>query len=183
MNQLKRQVPPLRAIKYYYLRLIRLRGNPFVLSRGLAIGVFVGLTPTIPLHTTLILFLCTVLRGNPLAGVLVSVLVSNPLTIPLHYFAAWKIGTILTGDTITWMEIKGLLSEIESRGLLDGLNFLFRCGGSMFGSVLLGGIVLALPCALLSYFASLGLFLARQKKRLQKILEDYPQEDKTFPNG
>ncbi len=170
-------MPPLRALKYYYLRLLRLRGNPFVLARGIAIGTFVGLTPTIPLHTTITLFLCTVLRANPLAGVLMSVLISNPITIPLHYFAAWKIGTIITGDPVTWDQIKEILHQVESKGVLDGLSFLFQQGGSMLESVLLGGVVLALPCALLAYFASLALFLARQKRRMQRFLKNYRETE------
>ena len=40
-----------RLGKYYYLKFIRLKGDPRSLALGTAIGVFVGLTPTIPLHT------------------------------------------------------------------------------------------------------------------------------------
>ncbi|MEA1867995.1 MAG: DUF2062 domain-containing protein, partial [Thermodesulfobacteriota bacterium] len=44
---------PGRTVRYQWLRLVRLRGDPFVLARGIAIGTFIGLTPTIPFHTIL----------------------------------------------------------------------------------------------------------------------------------
>ncbi|MDP3478975.1 MAG: DUF2062 domain-containing protein, partial [Desulfoprunum sp.] len=46
-----------RLGKYYYLRFLRLKGDPYSLAFGTAIGVFVGLTPTMPLHTAIILIL------------------------------------------------------------------------------------------------------------------------------
>ncbi len=175
MNEI-RHVSMLRAVKYYYLKLLRLRGNPVVLARGLAIGVFVGLTPTIPLHTILILILCTILRGNPIAGIFASLLVSNPLTIPLHYFAAWKIGVLLTGDPITWPEVKALLTQLESRGLVDGMAILFQYGGKVTGSVLLGGVVMALPVAVVSYFTYLRIYIARLRKKHRHILQVLEKE-------
>jgi uncharacterized protein (DUF2062 family) len=71
---------PGRTAKYYYLRFLRLRGKPGELARGVAIGIFVGITPTIPFHTILALILAMILRGSKIAALLATVLVSNPLT-------------------------------------------------------------------------------------------------------
>ena len=77
---------PLRASKYYYLRFIRLRGKPSVLARGVAVGIFIGITPTIPFHTILALIFAYVLRGSKIAALLATFLVSNPLTFFLQYY-------------------------------------------------------------------------------------------------
>ena len=80
------KIEPRRASRYYYLKFIRLRGNPGVLARGVAVGTFVGITPTIPFHTVLALFLAFILRGSKIAALLTSVLISNPLTFLLQYY-------------------------------------------------------------------------------------------------
>ena len=69
-----------RINKYYYLKFMRLRGDPKVLAGGVAIGVFVGLTPTIPLHTLLVIAFTIITRTSTIAGIISSVAVCNPLT-------------------------------------------------------------------------------------------------------
>ncbi|MCX5874811.1 MAG: DUF2062 domain-containing protein, partial [Deltaproteobacteria bacterium] len=71
---------PTRAAKYYYLKFLRLQGDPHSLALGVAIGLFVGITPTIPLHSALIIILAWPLRGNILAALIAATAISNPLT-------------------------------------------------------------------------------------------------------
>ena len=42
-----------RRFRIFYERFISLKGDPSQIAAGLAIGVFVGVTPTIPLHTAI----------------------------------------------------------------------------------------------------------------------------------
>ncbi len=42
-----------KTIEFYH-KFISLKGDPRKISMGMAIGVFVGVTPTIPFHTALI---------------------------------------------------------------------------------------------------------------------------------
>ncbi len=163
------RIPLVRATRYYYLRLLRLRGNPGVLARGLAIGVFVGLTPTIPLHTVLIVVLCTVLKGNPLAGILASWIISNPITIPLQYYAAWKIGVLVTGQPISWTDVEDLLALVRSQDILTGIKTLFFYSGRLTGTMLLGGVLFAFPLALLSHHAYLRVYFERAKRRYRRL--------------
>ena len=39
-----------RQLKYYYLKLIGLRDEPHELALGIALGIFTGMMPIIPLH-------------------------------------------------------------------------------------------------------------------------------------
>ena len=39
-----KKIQPQRAARYYYLRFIRLQGDPHTLARGVAIGLFIGVT-------------------------------------------------------------------------------------------------------------------------------------------
>ena len=55
----------------------------------------VGVTPTIPLHTALIVLIGILFRQNIAAGYLGSWLISNPLTIPITWSGAFD-GYVIT---------------------------------------------------------------------------------------
>jgi hypothetical protein len=164
-------ISPGRTMRYQWLRLLRLRGDPLVLARGVAIGIFVGLTPTIPFHTVLIIFFCAVGRGNLVAGIIVSFLVSNPLTIPLHYYLSWKVGTILTGSSLSWETVKNFMDLDYDLNMFEAVKLLYINSFRSMLSILLGGIVFALPLAIAAYFSALFLYRKRRKGRNNRIIK------------
>ena len=164
-------ISPGRTIRYQWLRLVRLQGDPFVLARGIAIGTFVGLTPTIPFHTILIILFCAVGRGHLVAGFIVSLLVSNPLTIPLQYYISWKVGTILTGSSLSWEQVKYLMGLAREVSMLEAVKLIYINSFRSMLSVLLGGIVFSLPFAITSYFSALYLYIRRQKRRTNRLIK------------
>ncbi|RKX59966.1 MAG: hypothetical protein DRP37_05865 [Thermodesulfobacteriota bacterium] len=165
-------ISPGRTVRYQWLRLVRLRGDPFVLARGIAIGTFIGLTPTIPFHTILIIFFCAAGRGNLVAGLVVSLLVSNPLTIPLQYYLSWKVGTILTGSSLSWEQVKYLMGLARDASMLEAVKLIYINSFRSMVSVLLGGIVFSLPFAITSYFSALYLYIRRQKRRMNNLIKN-----------
>ena len=110
------KLEPRRAARYYYLRFIRLRGHPSVLARGVAVGTFIGITPTIPFHTILALIFAIILRGSKVTALLAAVIVSNPLTFFLQYYFSWKIGNWFAPAEHTWDEVSSLLEAIVNGG-------------------------------------------------------------------
>ena len=66
----------------------------YALARGVAVGIFVGLTPTVGVQTLLMLGGCLLLRANFPAAFIAS-WVSNPLTIAPMYFAFRVLGQTL----------------------------------------------------------------------------------------
>ena len=172
-------VNPGRTIRYQWLRLVRLQGDPFVLARGIAIGTFIGLTPTIPFHTILIIFFCAVGRGHLVAGLVVSLLVSNPLTIPLQYYISWKVGTILTGSSLSWEQVKYLMGIARDVNMFEAVRLIYVDSFRSMVSVLLGGIVFSLPFAITSYFSALYLYIRRQKRRTNRLNKTNPNDSKS----
>ena len=158
-----------RLGKYYYLRFLRLKGDPYSLAFGTAIGVFVGVTPTIPLHTVIILALAFLTRTSAIAGVLSSWLVCNPLTyIPIYYFST-VIGNAVTPYELNWDKIQLVVTAItSSSGLAHSLKILADLGVEAIIVLLVGGCILALPFALVSYYFSLYAFLKIRAKRQEK---------------
>ena len=84
-----------RRTRYYYLRLILLPDTPHKVALGLAIGIFVGLTPTVLLQTMIAVPIAWLLRGSKVAAA-IGVWVSNPLTIPPLYAAFFYVGRMIS---------------------------------------------------------------------------------------
>ena len=154
--------------KDHFKRLIRLKGDPFALARGAAIGTFIGITPTIPFHTILVTSLCVFLRGNVVAGILISLLVSNPLIIPIEYYLSWKIGKFVTQTPFVWKEIEHSLMLILHAPFMESIKIICYQSIQVLFSLILGGILLAIPFAFLSYFLALKFYIGIHKKRYLK---------------
>jgi uncharacterized protein (DUF2062 family) len=157
---------PRRTIRYYWLRFIRLRGDPHFLARGVAIGIFIGATPTIPFHTVLAIALALILRGSKIAALLFTVIISNPLTFFFQYYFSWRLGTLLTFRDLSWGKICSILNIISANGSFhDTMMAVSGLGLDAICVMLVGGIVLALPFSLLGYLLSYLFFTLWQKKR------------------
>ena len=159
-----------RTARYYFLRFKRLQGSSRSLALGSAIGAAIGITPTIPLHSILIVALALLFRVNPVAGFLAGAVVSNPLTIPPQYFLCWKIGDFFLPGRLTWTRIQDLLGLIQKEGLLDSLDLIRQLGVNAILVMLIGGIVLAVPVGILTYFFVYRFFARLRLKRRDKHL-------------
>lgn len=162
-----------RTFKYYWLKLLRLRGNPQSLAWGVAIGVFIGLSPTMPLHTIAILTLTFITRTSTIAAITTSVLVCNPLTyVPIYYFSL-VIGNAVTPYDFSWQKMKTVLDILLSgQSFSTSLGAISSIGYEAIIVMVIGGIVLALPFTVFSYFFSLKLFVTIADKRRKKHLLD-----------
>ncbi|MEW6593759.1 MAG: DUF2062 domain-containing protein [Thermodesulfobacteriota bacterium] len=161
---------PHRAARYYYLKLLRLQGDPETLARGVAIGIFIGITPTLPLHTVLILLFAYLLGGNAIAALIAAMAVSNPLTLVPQYYVCWRVGDWLRPGHLSWEKIEALLHA--DLGFRESLRAFGTLSYDALTVLLLGGLVLALPTALIAYPLSRRLFATIRKKRRQKHVLD-----------
>ena len=160
---------PLRATKYYYLRFIRLRGQPSVLARGVAAGTFIGITPTIPFHTILALILAYIIRGSKIAALLATVLFSNPLTFFLQYYISFRIGNWLTPSNISWEKMTELMEALSSGAhFKESFTALGHMGLEALIVILIGGSILAIPFTIATYVLSFLFFRSLQQKRRAK---------------
>lgn len=161
-----------RTSRYYYLKVIRLQGDPHTIARGMAIGVFIGITPTIPLHTIAILLFSYLLRGNTIAAFLANLLVCNPLTYFPQYYLSWLIGNWLTGGSLSWDRIHAAMEVLFSgAGYTEILHTISQLGKEAVIVMLLGGFILAAPFTVVSYVGSIRFFTSlRNKRRARHIL-------------
>lgn len=118
------------------------------IARGIGIGLLVGLTPTVGLQTTMMLGSCLLVRGNFPAAFAVS-WVSNPITLPPMIYAYHELGEWLFGS---WV-----------RTLFEGLDAIDALAGVL--NTALGTALVAVPIALMGYFASLGISEVSHRRR------------------
>jgi len=98
----------IRQSKLMLVRFVRLRGLPVEIAKGVALGIFIGMTPTFGFQMAIALFFAYLLKENRLAAIL-GVWVTNPVTAPFIYAAEYEFGRILLGleraslpQTLSW---------------------------------------------------------------------------------
>ena len=162
-----------RFFRYYYIRFIRLRGEPDAIARGVAIGIFIGITPIIPLHTGMVLLFAMLFKASKIGALLASMAASNPLTFFFQYYFSWRIGNWLTPYNLSWERIRRtldiLLSDASFTEMIKAISGL---SWEAIIVMILGGIVLALPFSVGSYFLSLHFFTALKRRKARKQSKD-----------
>ncbi len=160
MNKLQRR------LRYYKLRFLRLKGDPKSIARGVALGTFIGITPTLPLHTIATLIIAPLIRANLIGAFLAGFTVCNPLTYVPQYYLSWLIGNTLTPYDLTWERIKAVLEIVLSgSGYQVTFSALSRLGIDAVIVMCLGGCILATPFTVVAYIVTFRFFKNRQKKR------------------
>ncbi len=132
-----------RRLRYCWLKFRRLQGNPQKLAWGMALGVFIGMTPTIPFHTVMALTMAPLLRVSPVTAYL-GIWVSNPITIVPHYLLCYEIGCLVF--------LRGECLHLPKTFDIHSMLHLIWQGGL---TLQLGGLILALPSAVIAYFLTL----------------------------
>lgn len=76
--------------------LVRLNGSPEQIAWGLALGLFVAMTPTVGLQMLIAVSIAGLLRVNKASAAL-GVWLTNPLTIPFFYWLTYYVGSRILG--------------------------------------------------------------------------------------
>ena len=115
-----------RLFRYVYLRFLRLRGTAEEVARGMALGVFIGMTPTMGVQMPIALFVAMLLKENKLAAIL-GVWISNPATaIPIYTFN-FQLGKYILGTPALTMPNFSSLQEVMQLGHDFLLPLLLGC--------------------------------------------------------
>ena len=141
-----------KKIQHFITRFKQLNGDPHYVALGMAIGVFISVTPTIPFHTVIALALAFILRGSKAAAA-IGVWFSNPVTIPLFYKGSYDVGVSILGNSAPFS------TEYES--ILE----LLKLGADVTIAMITGGIILGILPGIAAYFITRRIFI---KLRLRK---------------
>lgn len=144
----------IRQVKLQSLRFVRLRGAPDEVAKGVALGVFIGMTPTFGFQMPLAVFFAFLLKENKLAAAL-GVWVTNPLTAPFIYTLEYESGRILLG-----MPRPGFRLEFNAD--------MFRLGWELLMPLCLGSLIYGVLCAGMSYALTLRLIPTLRTWRIRR---------------
>ena len=167
-----------RAVEYVGIRLKRIPDTPHKISLGMSCGIFASFTPLFGLHFLIAGLLSYVLRANVLAS-LIGTFIGNPLTFPIITVFNLKLGEWILGSNEYSSDDGGKIFE----GFLDfifliykslftegsiGENSVPRMNEFLYGVFIpysLGGLILGILIAIISYFLLRPLVSTYQKKR------------------
>jgi uncharacterized protein len=147
-----------RVLRYHWLKFRRLQDNPKKIAGGLALGVFIGITPTIPFHTLIALSLAALVRVSPVTA-FIGIQVGNPLTVVPIYLISYKVGQFLLyhGQPLVFPQTFSYAAW-----------FRVICQGGV--SLQVGGIIIAIPPAIVTYFLTLWIVQRYHRRKAQRAL-------------
>jgi uncharacterized protein (DUF2062 family) len=149
-----------RHLRERATHVLHLDEEPSRLAAGMAVGVFIGLTPFYGLHTLLALVAAYVLRLNK-AATITGAWLNLPWFAPFVYAFCFRLGeAVLTGDwsSFSLASIQGFASYLrasprETAGTLYQMvwDMLFVASKPLFVGTIIMGLVLAVA----AYFITL----------------------------
>jgi len=134
---------------------LRITGDPKEIALGFALGIFIGMTPTMGVQIPLSIFAAALLKWNKVSAAM-GVFITNPLTAPFVYGITYAVGA-------AFMAPAG--GEVLP-GSLDfgGLISLIRHTPRVLWTLTVGGLILGIPLSVVSYYLSLHAIIRHRRK-------------------
>ncbi len=126
-----------------YDRFIRIQGRPRDIAMGFALGLFVGMTPTMGFQMAIAVFIAAILRWNKFSSV-AGVWITNPVTAPFIYGMNYMVGKKMFHIEVVTPSI----GNMSMKSLVD----LLCETPDIFLAMTLGGIVVGIPLAIGGYY-------------------------------
>ena len=131
-----------RQFKLNLIRLLRLQDSPERIARGMALGLFIGMTPTFGAQMALALLAAMLLAENKLAAI-IGVWVTNPITAPFIYGLEYEMGRLLLGLPHPAMPLE------------FNYHFLKAFGWQLILPISLGSLIFGISSAIIGYSVTL----------------------------
>lgn len=160
MRSSKRSQTLLASVQKTYERFLKIRGHPREIALGFALGLFVGMTPFMGLHTIAAVAVAALFKWNKISAA-ISVWITNALTAPLIYGITYLVGARLMG-----LEKAFNLKEINS---LSAVNELILKTPEIVWAMIVGGVVIGLPLAIIGYYFAFSITSRYQEEIKAKI--------------
>lgn len=146
--------------------ILMLDDTPHAVALGAAIGMFIGLTPTVGIQMGLVMvvaFLTSRLCYFNRVAALLTVYISNPLTmVPLYWFN-YKLGLLMvTSDEVSRDAFQGML---EYQGAREWWDTLVALALEVGVPLLVGSLIVATVASLLTYPAMRALLQSMRKEQ------------------
>jgi uncharacterized protein (DUF2062 family) len=148
-----------RTIRFAYLKTLRIKAPPHSIGLGMAIGVFVGCLPLIPFQTVIAVSLAFFFRCSKITAAL-GTWVTNPANVVFVYYFLYRIGRLIVPGEALGFDPKHLT-----------LSEMFASGWHLVMIMSVGGLVIGIPAAILTYFLTVRLIRVYHKRRAARLLK------------
>ena len=143
-----------------YERFIKIRGEPRNIALGFALGLFVGMSPTMGFQIAIAVFFAALFKWNKISAA-IGVWITNPVTAPFIYGITYVTGTKLLGIKTAYI----LNAEIH----LDTVHKILHKAPEIFWALIIGGVIVGLPLAVAGYYISYSAITRYQEDVKRKI--------------
>ena len=145
-----------KTLQRIYVCFIKLKGAPREIALGFALGLMIGMTPFLGAHIISCLMLASLLGWSKIAA-MVGVNITNVATAPLIYPINYWVGYQLAGlsDGVKWSDLSGYADVLR----------LMRQSPLILADLFIGGLILGVPMAVISYFIVLKTVRMYRKRR------------------
>lgn len=150
------------SLRKTYERFLKIRGNPREIALGFALGIFIGMTPFMGLHTAIAIFVAALVKWNKFAAA-IAVWITNPITAPVIYGVTYLVGARIVDPDQAFV--------MPNRFDLETLVSLVKMGPDFLWILLVGGIVIGLPLSVAAYFLAFGAIVEYRKTIRRKIVK------------
>jgi len=147
---------PKYNLREFVERVKTLQGDPHYIAVGMAIGVFIGITPTMPFHTVIAIVLAFIFRGSKAAAAL-GVWFCNPVTAPFFYLGSYKAGMFILGSSAPF--------DIKYESILE----LVKLGMDVTIAMIIGGVILGILPGIAAYFITRKIITTIRSRRMSGL--------------
>lgn len=158
-----------RTIKTIYIKLLRQKGSPESIARGVACGFFIGFLIPIGFQTGLAIGLAFLLKAKKIPAA-AATWITNPVSVTFIYPVQCYVGARMLGQKLTFDSIHEMISSFMDA---PSISSFVSLGGDVILIFVLGGLLFGIVSGVISYFATLGVvesYRKRKHKRLDKKL-------------
>jgi len=152
-------------LKERILKVFKLNNSPREIALGIAIGVFIAITPLYGFHTIMVISAALLIRRVNKIAILLGTNISTTITFPFITWAGYNIGRLIFGNKyppLQWQTFK----HFSYKTLL---NFYFP--------LFIGSLFLGLALAVIFYLLTFWLVMRRRKNIL--AFQTHDRDDAT----
>lgn len=153
--------------------IFELRDSPHSIALGVAIGIFVGLTPTIGMQMIISAIVATFCGANRIAAISM-VYITNPLTVipvytSIYYFGSFMLGVEHQGFSRV---LKKILSQEDTWAKF---RMIISQGWVVQGPLWFGAVIVGVFCAVPSYFLVKRMVVRHRERIGRKRVRHEPE--------
>lgn len=148
------------ALKQRLIALLKLNNTPGEIALGVAIGVFIAITPLYGFHTIMVIIAAFLIRRVNKIAILLGTNISTAPTFPFITWTGYTIGRLMLGKqypALRWSTFK----HFDYKQILH-----------LYYPLFIGSLILGLTLAVLFYFLTLWFIAIRRMAKLKQKIDD-----------